>query len=315
MVSFIVIGRNEGWRLEKCFKGIYAFVKSESIGDFEVIYVDSKSTDGSVDLSKQYGNTKTILITGECNAAIARNIGAMEASGDILFFLDGDMELIPGFWGDVEIDGKMVYPFMSGIEKDVMHDGEWNYQYTRVRRRFTEGKDNYEVTTGGLFVLQSNLWKEVGGMDTRLRRCQDLDLGFRLTQRGIKLCRKPMIWVNHYTRDYEVRTDQSSFFKYTALLLRKHFFSLSAQKFLFGPNYTVWTFLLCVILSIAFHSLLPFVIYLIALGYRTFRAYQRNRDLVNPFITFANLVKFDLLFIYYFFTFWPQDSTIEYRVI
>ena len=85
MISFIVIGRNEGWRLEKCFKGIYNFVDEEKITDYEVIYVDSRSTDDSIELSKQYGNTKTILITGECNAAIARNIGAKEASGDFFF--------------------------------------------------------------------------------------------------------------------------------------------------------------------------------------------------------------------------------------
>ena len=235
--------------------------------------------------------------------------------GIFFFFLDGDMELIPGFWSEVIKDGKMVYPFLSGIEKDVMFDGNWEYQYTRVRRKFTVGVDRYEVTTGGLFMVKKELWYKTGAMDDRLKRCQDLDFGFRMTKLGYKLCRKPLFWVNHYTRDYEVRTDQSSFLKYTALLLRKHFFNLSAQKFLLGPNYTVWTFVLCVILSFAFHSLLPYVLYLLALGYRTFRAYQRNRDLVNPFIIFVNLVKFDFLFIYYFITFWPRDSRIGYKVL
>lgn len=315
MVSFIVIGRNEGWRLQKCFNGIYAFVNTEDIRDYEVIYVDSKSTDGSVDLSKRVGNTKTILITGECNAAIARNIGAKEAQGDILFFLDGDMELIPGFWASIVQNGKMIYPFVSGIENDVMHDGNWNYQYTRVRRKYCEGVDKYEVTTGGLFIIESSLWKRVEGMDNRFKRCQDLDLGFRLSNQGDLLCRKPQIWVNHYTRDYEVRKDQSSFFKYTAMLCRKHFFNIPAQLFLFGPNYTVWMMLISIVLIFVLKSFWPFSLYLLSILYRTVRAYQRNRKLVNPIITFIKLIFFDIEFVLYFFFYWPQKECLEYKVV
>lgn len=315
MVSFIVIGRNEGWRLEKCFKGIYVFVEAEKIVDYEVIYVDSKSTDGSVELSKRFNNTKTLLITGECNAAIARNIGAKEASGDILFFLDGDMELIPGFWSSVVKDGRMVYPFVSGIENDLMHDGEWHYQYTRVRRKFKVGIDKFEVTTGGLFMIEASLWKRVGGMDNRFKRCQDLDFGFRLTNKGVKLCRKPLKWVNHYTRDYEVRKDQSSFFKYTAMLLRKHFFNIPAQRFLIGPNYTMWMMLLSIVLLLVFKSVWPIFLYLVPILYRTFRAYQRNRKLVNPIITFIKLIAFDIEFIFYFLFYWPKKQELEYKVV
>ena len=43
--------------------------------------------------------TKNILVvTGEVNAAIGRNTGAKNAIGDILFFIDGDMELVTDFY-------------------------------------------------------------------------------------------------------------------------------------------------------------------------------------------------------------------------
>ena len=121
MISFIIIGKNEGWRLQKCLQSISYVVEQDAIANYEIIYVDSQSTDNSIELAKQYG-AKAFLITGECNAAIARNIGAKEAIGDILFFIDGDMELFPGFLPNVFThDGRLEYPFISGIFNDIVH--------------------------------------------------------------------------------------------------------------------------------------------------------------------------------------------------
>lgn len=314
MVSFIVIGKNEGWRLKKCFEGLYAFIEAECITKYEVIYVDSKSTDGSIELSKKFGNTKTLLITGECNAAIARNIGAKEARGNILFFIDGDMELLPGFWFSIVRNDSLIYPFVSGIENDVLYDKEWNYIRTKVRRNFKEGIDKYEVTTGGMFIIDAGLWEKTGGMDNRLKRSQDLDLGFRLTKMGYRLCRKPQIWVNHYTRDYVVRTDYCSFFRYSAMLLRKHFFNIDAQIFLAGPNYTLWALVISLILLMLLRSWLPVFLYLFAIGIRTLRTYLRNKHNVNVIKTYYKLIGFDILFVYYFITFWPHQVSLDYDI-
>jgi glycosyltransferase involved in cell wall biosynthesis len=120
MISFIIIGKNEGWRLKKCLHSIAYIIEQDKIVDYEIIYVDSKSTDNSVELAKQHG-AKVYLVIGECNAAIARNIGAKEAIGDILFFIDGDMELLSGFLPKVIENGKLVYPFVSGLFIDVIH--------------------------------------------------------------------------------------------------------------------------------------------------------------------------------------------------
>ena len=63
MISFIIIGKNEGWRLEKCLQSIVSIVKQDKIVDYEIIYVDSRSTDDSIELAKQYG-AKAFLIKG-----------------------------------------------------------------------------------------------------------------------------------------------------------------------------------------------------------------------------------------------------------
>lgn len=314
MISFIVIGRNEGWRLEKCFKSLYSFVKAEGIEEFEVVYVDSKSTDDSVKLSLSYGN-KTIIIEGECNAAIGRNIGAKEAKGDILFFIDGDMELIPGFWRDITHEGKLFYPFVSGVENDVLHDNEWNYVETKRRRGYIKGRETYEMTTGGLFVITSELWRKVGGMDNRQKKCQDLDLGFWLYRSGYKLLRKPEQWVNHYTRYYAVRSGFNyELAKYQSLLTRKHIFSLPVLLYLLRYNYSFWILSLCLVLMIITKTIYPILLYLIVILYR---AYSRNRR-TNTDMGYISMLKLRLLedisFLFYSITFWPKQPQVRYRV-
>jgi len=43
--------------------------------------VDSKSDDKSLEIVKEFPSIKAFTILGDCNAAIGRNIGAIEAKG------------------------------------------------------------------------------------------------------------------------------------------------------------------------------------------------------------------------------------------
>lgn len=96
-IAAIAIGRNEGTRLERCL---------ESLRDLgPVIYVDSGSTDGSVEMARARGAEVVELdMTKPFTAARARNAGLERLrmiAPDCAFvqLLDGDCELQPG-WVD-----------------------------------------------------------------------------------------------------------------------------------------------------------------------------------------------------------------------
>ena len=288
MISFIIIGKNEGWRLQKCLQSISYVVEQDAIANYEIIYVDSQSTDNSIELAKQYG-AKTFLIRGECNAAIARNIGAQEAIGDILFFIDGDMELFPGFLPKVlNENGKLKYPFMSGIFNDIVHDLDWNYLHTSRRHKIQEGDaDAIETTTGGLFLINHSLWDEVGGMDTRFKRSQDYDLGLRLSQMGYSLHRKAILLANHYMRQYTIRNDYVGNVKYTALLLRKHWNNIDYLKIFLKQQYTTVLLLISIILSFVSPWFLFF--YVGAISYKNLKQKNMTRWW-NPMIRDCTLL-------------------------
>lgn len=288
MISFIIIGKNEGWRLEKCLLSIVFVVKQDEIADYEIIYVDSRSTDNSVELAKQYG-AKVFLITGECNAAIARNIGAKEAMGDILFFIDGDMELFPEFLPQVlTTDNQLEYPFISGIFNDIVHDLDWNYLYTSRRHKLQEGNaDAVQATTGGLFMIEHSLWNQVKGLDTRLKIGEDYDIGLRLTKLGIPLHRKAIVLANHYMRQYTMRNDYVGNVKYTALLLRKHWSNVNYWRIFIRQQYTTILLLISIILSFVSPWFLFF--YVGAISYKNLKQKNMTRWW-NPMIRDCTLL-------------------------
>jgi len=318
MLSFVVIGRNEGWRLEKCLRAARQQAEKELSIPYEVIYVDSQSTDGSVVLSKKYAD-KTFLITGVCNAAIGRNIGAREAAGDILFFLDGDMELREGVLSSIlNGKGQLHYPFVSGVEKDFLFDSDWTPRGERIRRAYTPGENIYQATTGGLFAIDRKLWEEMGGMDCRFFRSQDMELGFRLSARGLPLLRMGQLWVNHYTVFYAVRSHLLSTCRYSALLLRKHFLSRNVQKTVLKNNYSAYLLaaslvaVLCIGMPIGLLAMAP---YLAVVGYRTYRVIKKTSVSLGILRTAANRGMRDLLFIWHFLTYYPSHPSFSYKEV
>ncbi len=94
-LSIVIIGRNEGERLRRCLDSVKAIEPVP--GGYEVLYVDSGSTDGSMELASTYGAKALALHGGRPSAARARNTGWRAANGNWILFLDGDTILHPAF--------------------------------------------------------------------------------------------------------------------------------------------------------------------------------------------------------------------------
>jgi len=95
LVSVVVIGRNEGQRLNDCLASIKTIDSID--GDLELIYVDSNSQDGSPDLAENFGATVLRVVPERPCAAIGRNAGWRIAKAPFILFLDGDTRLHPQF--------------------------------------------------------------------------------------------------------------------------------------------------------------------------------------------------------------------------
>ena len=95
-LGVVVIGRNEGVRLQRCLDSIPDTIK-------DIVYVDSGSQDDSVEATRARGIEVVELDRGiPFTAARARNEGVdrlltLNSSLRYVFFVDGDCEIVDGW--------------------------------------------------------------------------------------------------------------------------------------------------------------------------------------------------------------------------
>lgn len=311
MISFIVIGKNEGWRLKLCFASISKVIEMDRINDYEIIYVDSNSSDDSINIASRYPSIQCYIIDGYCNAAIARNIGSKEAKGEILFFVDGDMEIQPGFIPLILNGQKLIYPFISGVWLNRYYNFKWEYLSSGSSHHIN--KDTYEDSTGGLFVIDRAFWRQLHGMDVRLDRQEDLDFGYRMKRIGYPLLRKTSLLAIHHTIDYTVRSGSKQYYLSTGVLLRKHFLSSLFFRLLFNLYYTIIILFISIILS-CFLSPFFLMLYFVSVLYKSLRMKSRVNSL-DIFPTIWYYLLRDIIIIFSFMFYYPSDRGLLYHKI
>jgi glycosyltransferase involved in cell wall biosynthesis len=290
MISFIVIGKNIANTIAICLDSIGRFVRVNDISDYETIYVDSDSTDNTISIAKKYP-VRIFRITGEVNAAIGRNVGAKNARGDILYFIDGDMELEPEFWKHVyDADSKkLIYPFISGFMHEKYYDGDFNYLYSLDEK--IPAKPFYKDVTGGFTIVEKALREKSGGMDERLIRNQDVDLGLCISKLGFPVLKVTQFCATHHTISYFEKNRYWQFLFSKALLspgllMRKHLFNKSYLR-VYRRNIGYVFYLLVSIILLFFKPVIGLVLlllYILLQLFRTLRTIKKEKYFLQSFI-------------------------------
>ena len=163
-LSVVIIGRNEGERLERC---ILSAQSIEGWQPAEILYVDSGSTDGSLDLAARLGAVVLPLPAGAFTAARARNFGWRHATGEMILFLDGDTIL--------EADFPLAA--LAELEKDAANAAAWGHRrefcgcvsvYVRVLDLDWVYAPGETLFFGGDVLVRRAALESVGGFDEKL---------------------------------------------------------------------------------------------------------------------------------------------------
>ena len=85
--SVIVPACNEEKRIAECLQSLLC---QETGKSFEVILADDGSADSTIEIAKSLGKNVRILKQRHRGPAAARNLGARNAKGDVLVFVDAD---------------------------------------------------------------------------------------------------------------------------------------------------------------------------------------------------------------------------------
>ena len=193
MISDIVIGKNEGSRLETCFACVAHALSSLS---YEMIYVDSRSEDDSVAIARACGARCFLLEAADTTAGLGRFVGAKEARGEYLLFLDGDMQLQPGF-----VEAAM----MKMAEKD--YDGACGIRedhYIKNGETIAVNANYFGCTAerivpefGGALFLKADALQKCGSWSPDTIACEEAELHARLLKGKCRIVEIPVPMIVH----------------------------------------------------------------------------------------------------------------------
>lgn len=186
-VGLVAIGRNEGDRLRKCLMSVLGQAG-------KMVYVDSGSTDGSVDMARSLGVEVVELdMTRPFTAARARNEGferLRELAPDLAYvqFVDGDCEVVAGWLEKAALflnehqDVAVVcgrrrerYPDRSVY--NLLCDMEWDTPVGEA------------TSCGGDAMMGADAFERVGGFRDDLIAGEEPELCVRLRMEGWKIWR------------------------------------------------------------------------------------------------------------------------------
>ena len=201
-VSVVVIGRNEARRLSRCLESVQKSVWNDL--RWELIYVDSHSTDESPQIAQQCGARVLRLGDVPPSAAAARNLGWRAARGELILFLDGDTQLAQRFI--VQAIPSLTSPEIVAVWGHRRELDPAQSIYTQVLDLdwiFAPGSSDY---FGGDVLVRRAALAEVGGFDDQLVAGEEPELCRRLRAQGGKILHVDLPMTKH---DLGIRSARS----------------------------------------------------------------------------------------------------------
>ena len=191
VLSVVVIGRNEGDRLDRCLESIERMRPLQ--GPIEIFYVDSASTDGSLERAAQFKINVQKLETANPCAAAGRNAGWRIARAPIVFFVDGDTVVDPDFVADsiAELDNPKV-AVVFGNRRELRPDASI---YNRALDLDWIAPAGVVEFCGGDALIRREVLARAGGYDEHLIAAEDTELCGRIRALGYTVLHvdRPMV--------------------------------------------------------------------------------------------------------------------------
>lgn len=230
-LSVVIVTYNEQDRIRACIESVVAAARE--LAEFEVILVDSNSTDRTVDIASEYPITIFQIPDDELTTPGAgRYVGTQAARGELVLFVDGDMVLERDWLA-------RAMSLMRSERPGVTHSGRQNTGQHRdttlpeqtngspaqteqlavtqadseplesapiaaVDGQLNEPAASGSITTvdsvRGVALYRREILQSVSGFDPYLQSLEDVHLGFELTEAGYRLLRLPEVAATHPKR-------------------------------------------------------------------------------------------------------------------
>src|SRR5579864_5376533 len=207
-LAVIIPARNSSAFLPRCLPALLAQLSP----DDEVILVDDFSTDNTGEVAAGF-NVKVVRLPRHMGISAARNRGVELTDAPLLFFYDSDVVLAPGALARAR--ATMMRPEVGALIGSYDDDPDAPTTISRFKNlahHHFHQRSGPEVTSfwGGCGLVRRDLFVAAGGFDNEQRTIEDVELGHRLTARGVRIFLDRELQVKHlkkWTLRSLVKTD------------------------------------------------------------------------------------------------------------
>ncbi|MGN0514543.1 MAG: glycosyltransferase [Lachnospiraceae bacterium] len=262
-VSIVILSKDNYDVLKMCITSL--FDKTE-YKNFEVIVVDNGSNEQNKAkieaLLKEY-NCKYIYRPMTFNFSAMCNIGAGEASGEYVLFMNDDIEVTDGSWLEI-MTGQAMVPYTGAVGCKLYYPGTNRLQHAGVLNlpigpghclygsedhlNYYYGRNildyNFTAVTGACLMVSMKKFNEIGGFDEELPVAyNDVSLCFSLVEAGYyNVLRNDVSLVHHESisrgRDDALAEKEERRKREMAKLYEKHPMFANGYDPCYNPNLT-----------------------------------------------------------------------------
>lgn len=171
----------------------------------ELIVIDDGSSDESARIAEKFG-ARVVRMPRNVGPAACRNYAALLSQSEILVFLDCDTcvhaDTIERMERRLDADASLA-AVIGSYDDAPPHPGTWS-QYRNLAHCYVHRSANRAALTfwSGCGAVRREWFLEVDGFDERYRKpsIEDIELGYRMSDRGAKILLDPDICVTHTKR-------------------------------------------------------------------------------------------------------------------
>lgn len=231
LVSIIIPTLNS----DKTIGVLLSSVNKQTYSNIEVIMVDGGSTDCTLDITKEY---KTTTINNQSSAIDSRmenkNIGAREASGKYLYFIDADMELPPTVIEEcVKACEEEGFDALTLPEVSI---GDSFWTKCRGLEKLLSLDEPYKVACR---FMKADVFSSAGGFDESTTFGEDIDLHIRVLRKGyrVKLPREIIVYHREEESLTHILTKTFNYGKSSSKYIRKNPRESFSRVLIFRPHW------------------------------------------------------------------------------
>jgi len=194
-IGVIIIGRNEGERLRRAFSSI-------PVADVSVLYVDSGSSDGSVELARSLGiEVHSLDPARPFSPSRARVEGVSQLlqtmpSLRFIQFVDGDCELTLDWLAQAiaYLEQHAIVAIVCGLLVETAPELSI---YNKLSPQTWKQRVGEIDACGGIFMIRRDIYEAIGGFNPTLITREESDLCKRVRIAGYRIERLDALMAKH----------------------------------------------------------------------------------------------------------------------